>query len=87
MLGVIAVLCVVVGASVDLGVYKPEVATRSLVSPADVTVLNRMGEMLPKGAVVMNDGGDDAGEWLAALTDFTPLTPNGFAWRHAGHAA
>jgi hypothetical protein len=81
VLGVIAVVCVVVGASVELGVYQREVATRSLVSPADVTVLNRMGEVLPKGAIVMNDGGDDAGEWLAALTDFTPLTPNGFAWR------
>ena len=29
----------------------------------------------------MNDGGDDAGEWLAALTDYTPLVPNGFAWK------
>jgi hypothetical protein len=81
LLAVVPVLCVVVGASVELGVYQPEVATRSLVSPADVTVLNRMSEALPKGAVVMNDGGDDAGEWLAALTEFTPLTPNGFAWR------
>jgi len=81
VLGVIAVVCVVIGASVELSVYQHEVATRSLVSPADVTVLNRMGEVLPKGAIVMNDGGDDAGEWLAALTDFTPLTPNGFAWR------
>jgi hypothetical protein len=80
MLGVVAIICVVVGASVDLGVYKHEVATRSLVSPADVTVLTRMREVLPKGAIVMNDGGDDAGEWLTALTDFTPLTPNGFAW-------
>ena len=80
MLGVVAVLCVVVGASVELRVYQHEVATRSLVSPADVTVLDRMGEVLPKGAIVMNDGGDDAGMWLAALTDFTPLTPNGFAW-------
>ncbi len=81
VLGVVAVVCVVVGASVELGVYQHEVATRSLVSPADVTVLNRMGDVLPKGAIVMNDGGDDAGEWLAALTDFTPLVPNGFAWK------
>jgi hypothetical protein len=80
VLGVVAVLCVIVGASTELGVYKQEVATRSLVSPADMTVLTRMGQVLPKGAIVMNDGGDDAGEWLAALTDFTPLTPNGFAW-------
>jgi hypothetical protein len=81
VLGVVAVVCVVVGASVELGVYQHEVATRSLVSPADVTVLNRMGDVLPKDAIVMNDGGDDAGEWLAALTDFTPLVPNGFAWK------
>jgi hypothetical protein len=80
-LGVVAILCVIVGAATELGVYKHEVATRSLVSPADVTVLHRMSEVLPKGALVMNDGGDDAGEWLAALTDFTPLTPNGFAWK------
>jgi hypothetical protein len=80
VLAVVAVICVIVGASVDLGVYKHEVATRSLVSPADVTVLTRMGQVLPQGALVMNDGGDDAGEWLAALTDFTPLTPNGLAW-------
>lgn len=81
VLGVVAVVCVVVGASVELGVYQHEVATRSLVSPADVTVLNRMGSVLPKGAIVLSDGGDDAGEWLAALTDFTPLVPNGFAWK------
>ena len=87
LLAVIPVLCVVVGASVELAVYRPEVATRSLVSPADVTVLNRMGELLPKGAVVMNDGGDDAGEWLAALTDFTPLNSKWIRVENAGHAA
>ncbi len=81
VLGVVAVLCVVVGAASDLHVYDHEIATRSLVSQADLIVLARMGEVLPQSALVMSDGGDDAGEWIAALTDLTPLVPDGFAWK------
>ena len=80
ILGVLAIVCLVVGAATELGVYRTEVNTRSLVSRADLTVLHRMEQVLPKGAIVMSDGGDDAGMWMAALTDFTPLVPNGFAW-------
>lgn len=80
ILGLLAVLCLVVGAASELDVYKNEVNTRSLVSPADLRVLQRMEQVLPKGAIVMSDGGDDAGMWLSALTTLTPLVPNGFAW-------
>jgi hypothetical protein len=80
VLGAIAVLCLVVGASAELQTYNNEVAARSIVSPADVTVLQRMSDVLPKSTVVMSDGGDDAGMWLAALSTLTPQVPNGFAW-------
>jgi hypothetical protein len=80
IVGVLALLCLGVGATTELDVYRTEVNTRSLVSPADLTVLQRMQQVLPKGAIVMSDGGDDAGMWIAALTTLTPLVPNGFAW-------
>jgi len=80
ILGLLAVLCLVVGAASELGVYRNEINTRSLVSPADLRVLQRMEQVLPKGATVMSDGGDDAGMWMGALTTLTPLVPNGFAW-------
>ena len=77
VLGIIAVLCVVVGAASELRVYRYEVATRSLVTPADLTVLREMTTLLPAGTLVMTDGGDDAGMWLTGLTDLTPVVPNG----------
>jgi hypothetical protein len=80
VLGLLALLCLGVGATTELDVYRNEVNTRSLVSPADLAVLQRMQQALPKGALVMSDGGDDAGMWIEALTTLTPLVPNGFAW-------
>ena len=56
--------------------YKTAVDTRSLVSPADVTVLQQMQRVLPTGSIVMSDSLDDAGWWMAALTTLTPLVPN-----------
>jgi hypothetical protein len=79
-LGVIAAICVVVGAAADFTVYHNEVLTRSLVTPADLTVMQTMSSTLPKGTVVITDGGDDAGMWLTGLTDLTPLVPNGFEY-------
>jgi hypothetical protein len=76
-LGVVAVLCVIVGASAEHGIYTSEVRTRSLVTPADLTLMKNMEALIPHGSVVMTDGGDDAGMWLAGLTDLTPLVPNG----------
>ena len=80
VLATVAVVCLVIGASSELGVYNNEVASRSIVSPADVTVLQRMSDLLPASTVVMSDGGDDAGMWIAALSSLTPQVPNGFAW-------
>lgn len=77
VLGVVAVLCVVVGAASELRAYRYEVATRSLVTPADLTVLKAMNATLPAGTRVMTDGGDDAGMWMTGLTDLTPEVPNG----------
>jgi hypothetical protein len=77
-LGIIAVLCLVIGAGSELSVYRSEVAGRSMVSPADLTALATLNSASPKGTVVMTDAGDDAGMWLAGLTDLTPLVPNGF---------
>jgi hypothetical protein len=79
-LGTVAVLCLVVGASADLGAYDSEVATRSLVTPADLSVLKTMNATLPPGTIVITDGHADAGMWIAALTDLSPLVPNGFEY-------
>jgi hypothetical protein len=80
VLSLLLVVAVVVGAATELGVYRYEVATRSLVSPADLTVLSSMSKTLPKGSLVLTNGGDDAGMWMAGLTDLTPLVPNGYAF-------
>lgn len=79
-LGVIAVVCVVVGASYELGVYRHAVATRSLVTPADLTVLQTLTDTYPSTTVVMTNSGNDAGMWMAGLTDLTPMVPNGFEY-------
>lgn len=77
-LGVIAIVCLVVGASYELGVYQHAVATRSLVTPADLNVLNTLTDDYPSTTVVMTNSGNDAGMWIAGLTDLTPMVPNGF---------
>jgi hypothetical protein len=76
-LGVVAVLCLVVGAASELAVYKGAVATRSLVTPADLTVLQTTETKYPPGTVIMTNGGNDAGMWMTGLTDLTPMVPNG----------
>jgi hypothetical protein len=77
-LGIIAVLCVVIGAASELSVYNSEVAARSMVTPADLTTLKTLTTTLPQGTVVVTDANNDAGMWLAGFTDLTPLVPNGF---------
>jgi hypothetical protein len=79
-LGVLLAIAVVIGAATELDVYRNEVATRSLVTPADLSVLSSMSKMLPKGTVVLTNGGDDAGMWMAGLTDLAPLVPNGYSF-------
>ena len=77
----VAILALVVlgaGARADLGLYQRSVVNRGLVTPADLTVLNRMSALLPRGALVLTDGNDDAGMWMAAVTDLTPVVPNSF---------
>jgi hypothetical protein len=77
-LGVLAVLCLVVGAASELGVYRGAVRTRALVTPADLTVMHTISAEFPRQTLVVTDGGDDAGMWLSGLTDLTPVVPNGF---------
>jgi hypothetical protein len=77
-LGIVALLCLVIGAASDLGSYQHAVITRSLVTPADLTVLKTLNTTYPSGTVVITDGGNDAGMWLTALTDLTRMVPNGF---------
>jgi hypothetical protein len=79
-LGVLLVVAVVIGAATEIDVYKNEVATRSLVTPADLSVLSSMSKTLPKGTIVLTNGGDDAGMWMAGLTDLDPLVPNGYSF-------
>jgi hypothetical protein len=39
-----------------------------------------MSKMLPQGSLVLTNGGDDAGMWMAGLTDLYPLVPNGYSF-------
>jgi hypothetical protein len=84
-LGVLAVICTVAGAGADLTVYQRAVVERGLSTPADLTVINRMWAILPPGALVLTDSNYDAGKWVAALTDLTPLTPNQFEGGSLGY--
>jgi hypothetical protein len=77
-LGIIAVVCVVTGAASELGAYRTAVNTRSLVVPADLTVLKTLTADYPSKTVVMTNGNNDAGMWMTGLTDLTPMVPNGF---------
>jgi hypothetical protein len=76
-LGIIAILCLVIGGATELAVYRNAVITRSLVTPADLTVLKTITDEYPPSTVVMTNGGNDAGMWMTALTDLTPMVPNG----------
>jgi hypothetical protein len=76
-LGIVAVLCLVVGAASELAAYRNAVITRSLVTPADLTVLKTTMTKYPPGTVIMTNGGNDAGMWMTGLTDLTPMVPNG----------
>ena len=49
-------------------------------TPADITVLKTLTDSYPSTTVVMTNGGNDAGMWLAGLTDLTPMVPNGFEY-------
>ncbi|MGH7722432.1 MAG: DUF6541 family protein, partial [Candidatus Dormibacteria bacterium] len=77
-LAVIALLSLGVGARAELTMYQRAIANRALVTPADLAVLNRMSTILPRGSIILTDGNDDAGMWMAAVTDLTPLVPNSF---------
>lgn len=77
-LGIIALVCLVTGAASELGAYRNAVATRSLVTPADLTVLKTLTDRYPSTTVVMTNGNNDAGMWMTGLTDLTPMVPNGF---------
>jgi hypothetical protein len=44
-----------------------------------------MSAILPPGALVLTDSNYDAGKWVAALTDLTPLTPNQFEGGSLGY--
>jgi hypothetical protein len=79
-LGLVAALCLVIGAASELGTYQNAVTARSLVTPADLTVLKTLTAKYPSTTIVMTNGGNDAGMWIAGLTDLTPMVPNGFEY-------
>jgi hypothetical protein len=77
-LGTLALICLAVGARADLVLYQRQVVNRALSTPADLTVLTRMSAFLPPGTLVLTDGDIDAGKWVGALTDLTPVVPDQF---------
>jgi hypothetical protein len=71
------VLMLGVGIRAEYDLYKRQAVTRSLSTPADVTVLHEMSAMLAPGTLVLTNSLSDAGVYVTGLTDLTPLVPNG----------
>jgi hypothetical protein len=71
------VLMLGVGIRAEYDLYKRQAVTRSLSTSADVNVLHQMSAMLAPGTLVLTNSLSDAGVYVTALTDLTPLVPNG----------
>jgi hypothetical protein len=63
------------------------------VAPQDVQAIQTMGAVLPRGSIVLNDGVQDGGKWIAALTDDVEAEPKTYVdlypddWRVRAMAA
>jgi hypothetical protein len=75
-LAAIAALLVLLDMGRDLGMYRGGVRDIGVTGPADLAVMRRMAERLPAGAVILTDGGDDAGQWVPAVTGQVVLLTN-----------
>lgn len=62
--------------------YTSEKALHVAATPSDVSVIERLGAVLPHGSVVLTEGVDDAGQWIGALTQDVPFFSTDYARGH-----
>jgi hypothetical protein len=70
---------VVVGAAGTAGFMSIDVSTQLRISAQDVSVIQALAAKLPAGAVILNDGTFDAGQWITALTHDVEAEPKSYS--------
>lgn len=78
-LGVLAVGGLVLGASRTSDMLSAILAMSPHVPAQDVTVIDELAAKLSPGSLVLNDGVEDSGQWITALTDDVEVEPRGYA--------
>jgi hypothetical protein len=81
-LGAAALVACAVDAPHDATVYSASVRQRGVVTAADRSVIDRLSGRLPAGSVVLTDGIDDSGQWLAVLSRDIPYYTSNYIKDH-----
>jgi hypothetical protein len=81
-LGAAALVACAVDAPHDATVYSASVRQRGVVTAADRSVIDRLSGRLPAGSVVLTDGIDDSGQWLAVLSRDIPYYTSNYVKDH-----
>jgi hypothetical protein len=81
-LGAATLVACAVDAPHDATVYSASVQQRGVVTAADRSVIDRLSGRLPAGSVVLTDGIDDSGQWLAVLSRDIPYYTSNYVKDH-----
>ena len=79
LVAVMALGAVAEGVAGSLATLSWQLGINQHVSSRDVFVIQSMAAILPRGAVVLNDGVTDDGQWITALTDDVEAEPKPYA--------
>jgi hypothetical protein len=77
--GIVALGAVAEGVAGSSATLSWQLGINQHVSSHDVSVIHSMAAILPEGAVVLNDGVTDDGEWITALTPDVEAEPKSYA--------
>jgi hypothetical protein len=69
----------VAGAAGTAGFMSTDVSSQLRISAQDVSVIQALAAKLPEGAVILNDGTFDAGQWITALTHDVEAEPKSYS--------
>ncbi len=69
----------VAGAAGTAGFMSSDLSTQLRISAQDVSVIQALAAKLPAGAVILNDGTFDAGQWITALTHDVEAEPKSYS--------
>jgi len=78
-IGVLAAGGLVLGASRSSDMLSAILAMSPHVPAQDAAVIDQLAAKLPPGSLVLNDGVEDSGQWITALTDDVEVEPRGYA--------